>query len=88
MSSDPRHPTVADAARRAEVTLADGRTAFLLSVPGTRRRHGGRTYDGTGRRPRAAGTKARVALMDGSVLSVPVDNLTLTTTNPDTGEAS
>lgn len=58
-------PTVRDAAARVPVRLPDGRTARLLSVPGQSSRH-------------SQGTRARVTLPSGSVLSFPVDQLEVT----------
>lgn len=56
--------TVQDAAQRQPVRLPDGRTARLLSVPAQSTRP-------------SAGTRARVLLPSGAVLSFPIDLLEL-----------
>jgi hypothetical protein len=60
-------PSVADAAARRLVRLADGRTGILIFVPRPWR---------PGQRP-SRGAKARVALHAHAIISVPVDELAL-----------
>ncbi len=56
--------TVHDASRRRVVRLDDGRTGILLFVP-------------TPNSTRSGGSKAKVCLRPGVVVSVPPDSLTL-----------